>query len=196
MKKLNYFYYRLKPGGNCPYDELSWIDEKNNEFRLNCFFQDGPLKGKSKGLRQISSELGYEIENNMRLNNLKILLSNHPAFSPEKNLEILAKKYGHRVIFLPKFHCELNPIEGLWCYLKQYIRARTNQKFPKLVELMIEARAKYISIELSKKLIRRFWRCLIAYKNGATYGQILKAYFSGKSRENIQEHLRISNSLA
>ncbi|RNA21682.1 hypothetical protein BpHYR1_049478 [Brachionus plicatilis] len=27
----------------------------------------------------------------------------------------------------------------------------------------------------------RFWRCLVGYNNGPTYGQVLKAYFSGKS---------------
>lgn len=126
---------------------------------------------------------------------MKNILSKHPAFLPESNLEIIAKKYGHKIVFLPKFHCELNPIEGIWCYLKQYIRARTNQKFPRMIDLLIESRDKFLHSELSKKLIRRFWRCLVAYKNGATYGEVLKAYFSGKSKENIAEHLRISNSL-
>jgi len=129
------------------------------------------------------------------LKELKQILSRHPAFHSESNLEILAKKYGVKIVFLPKFHCELNPIEGLWCYLKQHIRARTNQKFPRMIELLTEARENYLSSELSKKLIRRFWRCLLAYNNGATYGQVLKAYFSGKSKENVAEHLKISNSL-
>ncbi|RMZ97082.1 hypothetical protein BpHYR1_023802 [Brachionus plicatilis] len=29
----------------------------------------------------------------------------------------------------------------------------------------------------------RFWRCLVGYNNCATYGQVLKAYFSGKSKK-------------
>ncbi|RNA17375.1 hypothetical protein BpHYR1_004201 [Brachionus plicatilis] len=29
----------------------------------------------------------------------------------------------------------------------------------------------------------RFWRCLVGYNNGPTYGQVLKAYFSGKSKK-------------
>lgn len=126
---------------------------------------------------------------------MKHILSKHPAFHTESNLEILAKKYGHKIIFLPKFHCELNPIEGLWCYLKQHIRARTNQTFPRMMELLAEAKEKYLGSELSKKLIRRFWRCLVGYNNGATYGQVLKAYFSGKSKKTVVEHLKISNSL-
>ncbi|RNA16177.1 hypothetical protein BpHYR1_048783 [Brachionus plicatilis] len=29
----------------------------------------------------------------------------------------------------------------------------------------------------------RFWLCLVGYNNGATYGQVLKAYFSRKSKK-------------
>ncbi|RNA20384.1 hypothetical protein BpHYR1_003271 [Brachionus plicatilis] len=67
----------------------------------------------------------------------------HPAFHTESNLEILAKKYGHKVVFLPKFHYELNQIEGLKCYLKQHIRARTNQTFPRMMEVLAEAKENY-----------------------------------------------------
>ncbi|RNA33262.1 hypothetical protein BpHYR1_050402 [Brachionus plicatilis] len=71
----------------------------------------------------------------------------HPAFHTESNLEKLALKYGHKVVFSSKFHLELNPIEGLWCYLKQHIRARTNQTFPRMMEVLAEAKEK-----LSKKM--------------------------------------------
>ena len=29
---------------------------------------------------------------------------------------------GHKVIFFPKLHCELNPTEGYWCKAKWYTR--------------------------------------------------------------------------
>ncbi|RNA23132.1 hypothetical protein BpHYR1_020220 [Brachionus plicatilis] len=29
----------------------------------------------------------------------------------------------------------------------------------------------------------RYWQCLVGYNNGPTYGQVLKAYFSGKSKK-------------
>jgi hypothetical protein len=33
-------------------------------------------------------------------------------------LETLIKEAGHECIFLPKFHCELNPIEMVSCAIK------------------------------------------------------------------------------
>jgi len=40
----------------------------------------------------------------------------------DSNLELLAKSLGVVVIFLPKFHCELNPIEQCWGYGKRLYR--------------------------------------------------------------------------
>ncbi|RNA32440.1 prenylcysteine oxidase-like [Brachionus plicatilis] len=39
-------FFRLKPGGQCPYDQLKWVDDLKNELILECFFEDGPLNGK------------------------------------------------------------------------------------------------------------------------------------------------------
>ncbi|KDR70887.1 hypothetical protein GALMADRAFT_75613, partial [Galerina marginata CBS 339.88] len=51
------------------------------------------------------------------------ILFNQPDFAGvQSNLEILAKKLGVQVIFLPKFHCELNPIEQCWGYGKRVYR--------------------------------------------------------------------------
>ena len=98
-------------------------------------------------------------------------------------------------LFCPKFHCELNAIEGVWCNQKEYVRKRTDQTYPTMIKLIKESRIHFIEINLHKKLIKRFWSCLKAYNNGATYAEVLKTYFSGKSKGNHQEHLRISNNI-
>ena len=33
-----------------------------------------------------------------------------------------AKESGHQIVFLPKFHCELNPIKQCWGYAKRRYR--------------------------------------------------------------------------
>ena len=38
------------------------------------------------------------------------------------NLRVL-RHSAHQVIYLPKFHGELNPIERVWCSAKQYTRS-------------------------------------------------------------------------
>jgi transposase len=48
-----------------------------------------------------------------KLDALKELLKGHPAFKEETKLEELARKYSIKIIYLPKFHCELSPIEGV-----------------------------------------------------------------------------------
>ena len=46
---------------------------------------------------------------------MQYMLSQEQDFRNEKPLlQIVIEKAGHKCIFLPKFHCELNPIEMVW----------------------------------------------------------------------------------
>jgi len=48
------------------------------------------------------------------------VLSLQPDFKNEKPLlQLVVEKAGHKCLFLPKFHCELNPIEMVWGQVKQ-----------------------------------------------------------------------------
>ena len=40
------------------------------------------------------------------------------SFDNKKRLALIAEKYGHRVLFLPPYSPELNPIENFWSWLK------------------------------------------------------------------------------
>lgn len=122
------------------------------------------------------------------------MLKEHPVFKPITKLEELASKYNIKVTYLPKFHCEMNPIEGLWCYVKQFVRKRTNTNFNIMLELIDDGRDEFVKRLVHVKLWRRFWRVLIAYNNNITFEVILKTYFSGKSKATNVSHTRISNS--
>ena len=53
-------------------------------------------------------------------------------------VEELILSKGHRVMFLPKFRCELNPIERVWCQAKQFTRSHCDYSFRKqLMKLWI-----------------------------------------------------------
>lgn len=53
------------------------------------------------------------------------MLYNEPDFVAVKSrLEAAAKKHSFKILFLPKFHCELNFIEQCWGYAKARYRLK------------------------------------------------------------------------
>jgi hypothetical protein len=51
------------------------------------------------------------------------IMFHQPDFIEAKSLlETMAKSYGFEVLLLPKYHCELNPIEQCWGYAKRLYR--------------------------------------------------------------------------
>lgn len=79
--------------------------------------------GKPKGLERVLTERGFDVRN-MRTKCAPVcpienetccmarLLSKQDDFANQESMiETLMKEAGHLCIFLPKFHCELNPIE-------------------------------------------------------------------------------------
>ena len=82
---------------------------------------------KPKGLEHVLTERGFDVRK-MRAKCAPVcpydntdccmarLLSKQDDFANQESmLETLIKKAGHECIFLPKFHCELNPIEMVCC---------------------------------------------------------------------------------
>lgn len=100
------------------------------------YFQSGESKGLFKGMAVILEERGLTKEAKLRSQcpNFKCpegatqcccrrVLYNQPDFMAERSLlEIECDKRGFQVIFLPKFHCELNFIEQCWGYAKRIYR--------------------------------------------------------------------------
>ena len=65
----------------------------------------------AKGLRTILAERGI-FTSTLKADDMRIILSNHDDFANEKTqVEHYVISRGFQCHFLPKFHCELNPIE-------------------------------------------------------------------------------------
>ncbi|KAJ1305909.1 hypothetical protein OPQ81_010628 [Rhizoctonia solani] len=97
-------------------------------------------------------------------------LFNQPDFeSRDSNLEEAARKLGTRVIFLPKYHCELNPIEQCWGYAKRkYRQMSPTNKENVMIKYITEA-LDSIPINTIRKFAARSQRFVDAYdshKNG------------------------------
>ena len=70
--------------------------------------------GRPKGMKNILQEWGINTAT-LNADDMRTILANHDDFVKEKTLvEHYLTDRGHTVFFIPKFHCELNPIERVW----------------------------------------------------------------------------------
>lgn len=100
------------------------------------YFPDGhELAGRFKGMQVILEERGYDVkglraeckgfkcEKGLVNCCMRRMLYSEPDFVDVKSkLEIECEARGYSVVFLPKFHCELNFIEQCWCEAKRTYR--------------------------------------------------------------------------
>ena len=123
---LNAAHMNAKPGGKQPCLRDTVWNGKVQRMVFNL--------GVPKGLIQVLKERG-RYNGKMKLEDMRKEISTHSDFRDEKTkLEHFLNNRGHVCIMLPKFHCELNPIERCWGQAKRYTRAYTNYTFPKLRE--------------------------------------------------------------
>ena len=107
----------------------------------------------------------------MKANDMRVILSNHNDFVNEKTIvEHYIERRGHVAIFLPKFHCELNPIERVWGQSKRYCRAYTNFTLPELREILHPA-LDSVSVDLIRKYFRKVRDYARAYNEGVKAGR-------------------------
>ena len=108
----------------------------NGQLQPMAFPDDHPneaLRGKAKGLRIVLTERGLWPESGTywhgataavrTMLSVAALMSLQPDFHAQKSLiaETIEAE-GHKRIFYPKFHCELNYIEYFWGAAKHYCR--------------------------------------------------------------------------
>ena len=67
--------------------------------------------------------------NGMNANKMRSTLKTFDDFQVQKSiLEEYIERCGHLCMFFPKYHCELSPIERVWCHAKKHTRAYANGK--------------------------------------------------------------------
>jgi hypothetical protein len=164
---------------------LEWIDENGNDCSIDCFFENGTSKGLFNILKELKLVPHNSKSSQFLLPRLVELAKNHPAFDVSSNLHTMAALYDVNIIFLPKFHSELSPIEGKCAHEKQHIRKHTDQTFPTLRKLLMEARDNLYDHILIPKLWRRFWKEIEDYSNGRDFYEILTEHFGAKCRVGV-----------
>ena len=100
----------------------------------------------------------------------------------------VAKKYGHNLLYTPPYHCELQPIEGIWAVVKDQV-ART-APHPDL--LSIRNKLLYAFKEkVSSKTILGLWRRALdvakEYQNMNDYIELAESDSDNDEMQNFNE---------
>lgn len=95
---------------------------------------------------------------------MALILGNHCDFKYKKTaVEHLLKQHGYYCFYIPKFHCELNPIERVWGAAKRYTRAHCDYSFPGLKKTVNPA-LDSVELDTIRKFFRRVREYMQAYR--------------------------------
>ena len=146
--------------------------------------------GRPKGAELVLRERGYDTKG-MKLEEMRAILADHNDFNNEKcRVNALLSNSGHTCIFIPKFHCELNPIERVWSQSKRYTRAYCDYTITSLrqsIPLGLES----VSKENIANYVRRCRNYMFAYLEGANVGQELEDKIKFYKTTSYASHRRI-----
>ena len=99
---------------------------------------------------------------------MRRILSLQEDFISQKSLlQEEIEKRGHKCIFYPKYHCELNFIEMYWGAAKRYTRDKCDYSWASLQKTVPEALDSVPLITI-RKFARKSWRYIDIYNKGVT----------------------------
>lgn len=148
--------------------------------------------GIAKGLRAVLEERGVSTAN-MNADEMRQVLGRHPDFKNEKSRieRFLVEERGHITYMLPKYHCELNPIERVWAQSKRHTKAYCKYNIRSLRNTVIPA-LETVSTENIRNYFRKVRHYMFAYLEGLPGGSelenLVKQYkVAGTSHRRISE---------
>ncbi len=176
MKKpenaLNADAMNVKPGGKQPVMRTTIFNGETQEMVLP--------DGTPKGMKIVLEERGV-CTNDMISKDMAKKLKEYNDFKNCKS--IICEKIesrGHMCIYIPKFHCELNPIERCWCQAKKYTRAYANGSIVRLRKILPKGLD-----SVTKEMIMKFFQKSKDYE---------KAYREGYTTENVDNIVKLYKS--
>ena len=173
---LNVNRMNVRPGGAQPRMRDTYFNG-----RLQRTVKD---RGVPKGMKQVLEERGVNVSKTKAEDMRETLQSMHDFKYEKTKVETLLFNNEYKGYFIPKFHCELNPIERVWAQSKKYTRANCDYAFKGLEET-IEPALESVSLESIRKFFRKMRDYLKAYREvGTEMDTALKKY---KSHHRIHE---------
>ena len=144
--------------------------------------------GLQKGLIRVLEERGINVTKMNKEDKIKILEEMRDFKFQKTRVEELILSKEHRVMFIPKFHCEINPIEHVWCCAKQYIRAQCDYSFQGL-EKTLGAALDSVDVEILRKFYRKVREYHRAYRNNVKVGKEME-----KTLKVYKSHHRVTDA--
>ena len=84
---------------------------------------------------------------------LWLVCKRHRVDKTSKVIDNIAKKYGHEILRLPPYHCELNAIELIWADEKNYVARENKELTLNHVEELFRKRRAEISSTICKNCV-------------------------------------------
>jgi transposase len=98
---------------------------------------------------------------------MRRILFNQPDFAAVKScLEDTCTEHGCTVLFLPKFHCELNPIKMVWGYAKRVYRLNPESSRDDALERNTRNALEQVPLESMRWFVIRAHHFADAYRHG------------------------------
>ena len=123
----------------------------------------------------------------MKLEDMRRELASHSDLKEEKTkIEHFLNSYGHTCVMLPKFHCELNPIER-----PKLNSCFTNHTIGGLRETVPDA-LDSVTLDNIRKHYRKVRQYMYGYLQGIAAGPELEAFVKRKYIHHIGGLVRMS----
>ena len=94
---------------------------------------------------------------------LWMLCKIHRATNTSKVIDNIAKRYGHEVLRLPPYHCDLNAIELIWADEKNFVARENEEMTLEFVEKLFRKRRAEITAEMCKKCVEHVEHVELSY---------------------------------
>jgi transposase len=195
----------VRPGGKQAHIRDGWFIQDGEKIVQSMIFPPNHSTNlnKPKGIKAVLTKRGLyradlrgkckkRCESNACCN--KRILELQSDFAEQKSLvQETIKAAGHLCLFLPKFHCELNPIEYFWGMVKKYLRNHCNYSFDGLKENLPKA-LDLVPIQAIRWWEHQLFRWVDAYRAvlGSVEAQLQVKQFSSrqyKSHRQIPENV-------
>ena len=128
----------------------------------------------------------------MNADKMREVLQTHPDFKYEKSKieRYLTEECKHIMYMLPKYHCELNPIERVWAQAKRYTKAYCKYNTQSLRNNVVPA-LDSVTMDNFCNHFRKVRHYMFAYLEGVPGGSDLEKLVKDYKKV-IRSHRRIS----